>query len=87
MSIRPLIILDHTVNRKCFPSCKVIYKIAKCKKPHTIVEQLKLTINMSVILFGESYAKQLKKMSLSNNSICQRINYMSVDIQQQLESE
>ena len=38
-------------------------------------------------MFGECYAKQLKNIPLSNHTICRRINDISVDIQQQLESE
>jgi len=37
-------------------------------------------------MFGESYAKQLKNIPLSD-TICRRINDISLNIQQQLKSE
>ena len=78
-----------TVNeRALLASYKVAYKIAKCKKPHTIAEQLILpaAIDIAETMFGESYAKQLKNIPLSNDTICRRINDIPVYIQQQLES-
>ncbi|VVC25872.1 Hypothetical protein CINCED_3A012173 [Cinara cedri] len=52
-------------------SYKVSYRIAKCKKPHTIVEQLILpaAIDMVNIMVGESAWKLLSKVPLSNNTL------------------
>lgn len=41
-------------------SYKIVYKIAKCKKPHNITEQLitSAAIAIAEIMLGESYTKQ-----------------------------
>jgi hypothetical protein len=78
------------VNEKVLlASYKVAYKVAKCKKPHTIAEQLILPATKDIVetLFGESYAKQLDNIPLSNDTICRRISDISADIQEQLESQ
>lgn len=78
------------VNEKALlASYKVAYKVAKCKKPHTIAEQLILPACKDIveIMFGENFASQLNNIPLSNDTICRRINDISVDMQQQLESE
>jgi predicted RNase H-like nuclease len=51
-------------------SCKVAHRIAKCKKPHTIAEELILpaAVDMVNILIGESAGKLLSKVPLSNNT-------------------
>ncbi|KAL4153497.1 hypothetical protein QTP88_001330 [Uroleucon formosanum] len=52
-------------------SYKVSYRIAKCKKPHTIAEELILpaAIDMVNIMVGESAGKLLSKVPLSNNTL------------------
>ena len=47
-------------------SYHVSYRIAKCKKTHTIGETLVLpaAIDMVKIMIGESYAKQLRQITL-----------------------
>ena len=52
----------------------VSYRIAKCKKPHTVAETLVLPaaiIDMVKIMFEESYAKQLRQIPLSDNTVSQ----------------
>ena len=51
-------------------SFKVAYKIAKCKKLHTIAEELVLPAALDLVLtiIGESAAQILKAVPLSNNS-------------------
>ena len=64
------------------------YRIAKCKKPHTVADTLVLpaAIDMVKIMFGESYAKQLRRIPLSDNTVSRRINDISEDICNQLVS-
>uniref|UniRef100_A0A1B6ISX9 Uncharacterized protein n=1 Tax=Homalodisca liturata TaxID=320908 RepID=A0A1B6ISX9_9HEMI len=67
-------------------SFKVAYHIAKCKKPHTIAEELILpaAVDMAKIMIGEDAGKQLLKIPLSNNTISRRIDDISEDINKQL---
>jgi len=69
-------------------SYQVSYRIAKCKKPHTIGETLILpaAIDMAKIMFGESYAKQLQQIPLADNTVGRRIDDISEDICDQLVS-
>ena len=67
-------------------SYKVAFRIAQCKKPHTIAEELILpsAIDMVSTLIGESVANQLKNIPLSNNTISRRIQDISDNINDQL---
>ena len=51
----------HFPSNAFLASYLVSYRIAKCKKPHTIVEifVLPAAIDMVKIMFGEAYAKPL----------------------------
>jgi hypothetical protein len=73
-------------NNALLASYKVSYRIAKCKKPHTIVEELILpaAVDMVSIMVGESAGKLLLKVPLSNNKISRRIRHMAEDINDQL---
>lgn len=62
----------------------------KCKKTHSIADQLILPAIkdiVNVILFGKNFGSQISNISLSNDTLCRRNNYISVDIQQQIEPE
>lgn len=67
-------------------SYKVAHRVAKCKKPHTIAEQLILpaAIDMVSVMIGESAANDLKNVPLSNNTISRRIHDMAEDINEQI---
>ncbi|KAL4148669.1 hypothetical protein QTP88_002841 [Uroleucon formosanum] len=67
-------------------SYKVAFRIAQCKKPHTIAEELILpsAIDMVSTLIGESVANQLKNIPMSNNTISRRIQDISDNINDQL---
>ena len=67
-------------------SFKVTYRIAKCKKPHNIAEELVLPAALDLVstMIGESAAQKLKAVPLSNNTISRRINKISDDINNQL---
>ena len=67
-------------------SFKVAYRIAKCKKTHTIAEKLVLPAAFDLVstTIGESVAQKLKVVPLSNNTICRRIEKISDDINDQL---
>lgn len=67
-------------------SYKVAYRVAQCKKPHTIAEELILpsAIDMVSTMIDEATASKLKAIPLSNNTIARRINDMSKDIEEQL---
>ncbi|XP_063786065.1 protein FAM200A-like [Pseudophryne corroboree] len=66
-------------------SYKVAHRIAMCKKPHTIAEELILpaAVDMVNILVGESAGKLLSKVPLSNNTISRRIQHMAEDLNDQ----
>ncbi|XP_046975180.1 protein FAM200B-like [Vanessa cardui] len=67
-------------------SYMVAHRIAKCKKPHTIAEELILpaAVDMVSIMIGESAAKEIKNIPLSNNTISRRIHDMAEDINEQI---
>ena len=67
-------------------SFKVAYRIAKCKKLHTIAEELVFPAVLDLVstMIGESGAQKLKAVSLSNNTISRRIDKISDDINDQL---
>jgi hypothetical protein len=67
-------------------SYKVAHRIAKCKKPHTIAEELILpaAVDMANIMIGESAGKLLSKVPLSNNTISRRIQHIAEDLNDQL---
>ena len=67
-------------------SFKVAYRIAKCKKSHTIAEKLVLPAALDLVstMIGESAAQKLKPVQLSNNTISRRSDKISEDIHDQL---
>ena len=67
-------------------SFKVAYRIAKCKKLHTIAEELVLPAALDLVstMIGESAAQKLKALPLSNNTISRRIDKILDDINDQL---
>ncbi|XP_075034451.1 zinc finger BED domain-containing protein 5-like [Mixophyes fleayi] len=67
-------------------SYKVAYRVAKCKKPHTIAEELILpaAVDMVTIMVGESAGKLLSKVPLSNNIMSRRKQHMAEDLNNQL---
>ncbi|XP_072389511.1 protein FAM200B-like [Diabrotica undecimpunctata] len=67
-------------------SYMVAYRIAKCKKPHTIAEELILpaAIGMVTVIIGESAAKEIKTIPFSNNTVSRRIHDMAKDINEQI---
>jgi hypothetical protein len=67
-------------------SYRVAYQVAKCKKPHTIAEQLILpaAMDMVSIMLGEAAAKQLMNIPLSDTTISRRILDLAEDINDQL---
>ena len=59
----------HTPAKAQLASFKVAYRIAKCKKPHTLAEELVLpAVDLVSTMIGESAAP------LSNNTISRRID-------------
>lgn len=66
-------------------SYKIAFRIAKCKKPHTIAEELILpaALDMVNIMIDESAGKLLSKVPLSNNTISRRIHHMADDLNDQ----
>ena len=78
----------HSPSNALLASYLVSYRIAKCKKPHTVAETLVLppAIDMVKVMFGESYAKKLLQIPLSDNTVSRRINDISEDICDQLVS-
>ena len=76
----------HTNAKAQLESFKVAYRIAKCKKPHTIAEELMLPAALHAVstMIEESVAQKLKAVPLSNNTICRRIDKISDDVSDQL---
>ncbi|XP_072392330.1 protein FAM200A-like [Diabrotica undecimpunctata] len=64
----------------------VAYRVAKCKKPHTIAEELILpaAVNMITVIIEESAAKEIKNVPLSNNTVSRSIHDMAEDINEQI---
>ena len=67
-------------------SFKVAYRIAKCKKLHTIVKELVLPAALDLVstIIGESAAQKLKAFPLSNNTISRRIDKITDDVNDHL---
>jgi hypothetical protein len=67
-------------------SYKVAHRIAKCKKPRTIAEELILPAATDIknIMMGASAGKVLSKVSLTNNTISRRIQHIAEDLNDQL---
>ena len=60
---------------------KVAYRIAKAMKPHTLAKEVikPCVVDMADIILGD--------VALSNDTICRRINDLSIDICDQLISD
>ncbi|GFS56370.1 protein FAM200B [Trichonephila clavipes] len=76
-----------SVNEKVLlTSYKISYKIARCKKPHTIAEELILSAAIEIVetMFGDNFAKELQSIPLSNDTVSRRIDDIAEDVEQQL---
>ncbi|GFX42627.1 zinc finger BED domain-containing protein 5 [Trichonephila clavipes] len=76
-----------SVNEKALlTSYKVSYKIARCKKPHTIAEELILPAAIEIVetMFGGNFAKELQSIPLSKDTVSRRIDDIAEDVEQQL---
>ena len=64
-------------------SYRVAELITKNSKPHTEAESLILPACCAIVktMFGSEYEKEIKKIPLSNNTICRRICDMSANIE------
>ncbi|GFW52159.1 hypothetical protein TNCV_2426061 [Trichonephila clavipes] len=49
---------------------------ARCKKPHTIAEELILPAAIEIVetMFGDNFAKELQSIPLSNDTVSRRID-------------
>ena len=65
---------------------KVVYRIAKAMKPHTLAEKVikPCVVEMADIILGDGTAWKLKQVVLSNDMVRRRINDLSIDIRNQL---
>ncbi|GFW15848.1 SCAN domain-containing protein 3 [Trichonephila clavipes] len=59
---------------------------ARCKKPHTIAEELILPTAIEIVetMFGDNFAKDLQSIPLSNDTVSHRIDDIDEDVEQQL---
>ncbi|GFX56512.1 zinc finger MYM-type protein 6 [Trichonephila clavipes] len=76
-----------SVNEKALlTSYKVSHKIARCKKPPTIAEELILpaAIEMVETMFGDNCTKELQSIPLSNGTVSSRIDDIAEEVEQQL---
>lgn len=66
-------------------SYKVSYKIARCKKPHIIGEELILPAEIKIVetIFGYNFTKELQLMS-SNDTVARQIGDIIEDVEHQL---
>ena len=64
----------------------VALRIANCKKPHKIAEQLILpaAVDMCRAMINEECANKLKTIPLSDNTMVRRIGEMANDVKDQL---
>ena len=76
----------HTPTKAQFAFFKAAYRIAKCKKPHTIAEELVLSAALDLVptMIRESFVQKLKAVPLSHNTISRRIDKIADDINRQL---
>ena len=70
-------------------SCEVAYRIAKCKKPHTIAEELIKPCAEKIVevMIGSRAKKKIQQVSLSNDTSRGRIDDMVATVCQQVCSE
>ncbi|GFT18211.1 SCAN domain-containing protein 3 [Trichonephila clavipes] len=59
---------------------------ARCKKPHTIAEELILpaAIEIGETMFGDNFANELQSIPLSNDTVSRLIDDIAEDVEQQL---
>ncbi|XP_026475942.1 zinc finger BED domain-containing protein 5-like [Ctenocephalides felis] len=70
-------------NESCLQaSYKIVYRIARNKKPHTIGEDLikPCILDAVTLVIGEQHIAKINQIPLSNNAIQRRICEMSADI-------
>ncbi|XP_072400651.1 protein FAM200B-like [Diabrotica undecimpunctata] len=67
-------------------SYMVANSVKKCKKIYTIAEELILpaAVDMVTVMIGESAAKEIKNVHLSNNTVSRRIYDIAEDINEQI---
>ncbi|GFU20766.1 DUF4817 domain-containing protein [Trichonephila clavipes] len=55
---------------------------ARCKKPHTIAEELILPAAIEIVetMFGDNFAKELQSIPLSNDTVSRRIDDIAEDV-------
>ena len=68
---------------------KLLWKLQKNKKPHTIAETLikPCLLKTVKLVLGEPSEIKMRNISLSNNTIQRRISDMSIDMMEQILSE
>lgn len=75
-----------SLEKTTYASFEVALKVAQCKKPHSIAEQLikPAAIAMARTVCGDEIAKKLEIVPISNDTVKKRIDLMSLDILEQL---
>ena len=68
---------------------EMAYQIVKCKKPHTIAEELvkPCAKTMVEIMIGSGAKKKIQQVLLSHDTICHRIDNMTANVCQEVCSE
>ncbi|GFU04948.1 protein FAM200B [Trichonephila clavipes] len=76
----------HVNEKALLTSYKVSYEKTKCKKRHTIAEELILPATIEIVetVFGDNFAKELQSIPLSNDTVSRRIDDVTEDVEQQL---
>ncbi|GFU68243.1 SCAN domain-containing protein 3 [Trichonephila clavipes] len=70
----------------CVICSKILAADTRCKKPHTIAEELILPTAIEIVetMFGDNFAKELQSIPLSNDIVSRRIDDIAEDVEQQL---
>ncbi|KAM5251205.1 zinc finger BED domain-containing protein 5-like [Hipposideros larvatus] len=70
-------------------SCLVALRITRAMKPHTIAEDLLLPVAKDIVrvMIGDEFVMKLSAISLSNDTVCRRIDDISADILDQVIQE
>ncbi|GFV46578.1 zinc finger MYM-type protein 6 [Trichonephila clavipes] len=74
------------IEKALLTSYKVSYKIARCKKPHTIAKELILPAAIEIVetRFGDNFTKEMQSIPLSNETVSSRIDDIAEDVEQQV---
>ncbi|GFT44609.1 zinc finger BED domain-containing protein 5 [Trichonephila clavipes] len=70
----------------CVICSKILAADTRCKKPHTIAEELILPAAIEIVetMFGDNFAKELQSIPVPNDSVSRRNDDIAEDVEQHL---